>query len=298
MTVLVLEKWRPRNERILKILSVAYEFASHENPVTVRQTFYHLVSRGLIPNTEKAYKKLVVILTKARKTGIISFEWFVDRSRRSIQVPTYSNIQEFLQQIVEYYYQDTWRNQNNFVMAWVEKEALVGVISSITMHYNVPLFVGKGYTSWSTFLEAFKIIEEQVKREKNVIILYFGDYDPSGVDIYRDLACRFEKLRIVPYFERLALTKEQIIQFNLPPMPLKESDPRSERFQREHGDFAVELDALPPNVLRQIVKEGIEKYLDLDAFMRDLQEETKEKTRLEEIVEEIGSREGPIGVDG
>lgn len=287
MSVLVLKKWHPRNERILKILSLAKEFARSEKPVTVRQTFYHLVSLRIIPNTERYYRKTGVVLTKARKAGIIPFEWFVDRSRRSIKVSTYPNIQAFLQQMVKYYYRDTWLNQKAFVIVWVEKEALVGVISPITTYYNVPLFVGKGYSSWSTFFEAFKIVEEYAKRGKNVVILYLGDFDPSGVDICRDLQSRFETLGIIPYFERLALTKEQIIQFNLPHMPLKENDPRSKKFQQKHGNFAVELDALPPNLLRQILREGIEKYLDLNAFKKDLQKETDEKARLGKILQTI-----------
>lgn len=200
MSVFVLKKWHPRNERILKILSLTKEFARSEKPVTVRQTFYHLVTRKIIPNTERYYRKTVVVLTKARKAGIIPFEWFVDRSRRSIKVPIYPNIQNYLQQMVKYYYKDTWLNQKVFVIVWVEKEALVGVISPITNYYNVPLFVGKGYTSWSTFFEAFKIVEEYAKRSEGVVILYLGDYDPSGIDICRDLQSRFEKLGIIPYF--------------------------------------------------------------------------------------------------
>jgi len=117
--------------------------------------------------------------------------------------------------------------------------------------------------------------------------VHLGDYDPSGVDISRELKSRFEKLGITSYFERLALTKDQIIQFNLPPMPLKESDPRTKKFQQEHGDFAVELDALPSRILRVIVAQGITKYLNLEAFEEDQKLEREEKVVLERVIEAI-----------
>lgn len=280
MTPIVLESWSPRG-KTLEILQSAKEFAEREQPVSIRQTFYYLVTLGVISNTKRDYCKLVKILTKARKAGIIPFEWFVDRSRRPIKVSLYKNTKEFLEDKVKHYYRDTWLNQDVYIITWIEKEALEGVITPVTVYYNVPLYPGKGYSSWSISKDAVK--EFRKYPGKKFILLYLGDYDPSGEDISRDLQSRFEKEGLSVQFERLALASEQVQKYNLPAISVKQKDPRATKFIQEHGDNAVELDALPPSVLRQIVEEGIKRHLNLEAFLLEQQKEEVERETLQKI---------------
>src|SRR5262245_34894601 len=64
------------------------------------------------------------------------------------------------------------------------------------------------------------------------------------------------------YFERVAVTPEQIRDWDLPTRPTKKNDTRSKDF----GAVSVELDAIDPNDLRALVQETIEQHLPQDQF--------------------------------
>lgn len=282
---IVLEEWHPSHE-VLQLVTLAKDFAEREHPVTVRQTFYQLVTSGAISNTERAYGRLVKILVRARKAGIIPFDWFTDLTRRPLRLKLCEDVGEFLEEQADRYYRDTWRNQDAYVLVWVEKQALQGVLWPVVGYYNVSLYPGRGYSSWPFIFEALKELQEQ--DEKSRILLYLGDYDPSGMDIARDLEKRFRSVGVeFQDFTRLALTRAQIEEYKLPPMPVKREDPRCKSFIQEHGGSAVELDALPPSVLRALVKDAIEAHLDMIAFRRDLALERREKEWLLDRIEEL-----------
>ena len=67
---------------------------------------------------------------------------------------------------------------------------------------------------------------------------------------------------------RVAIFDYDIEDFNLPPLKLKDTDPRASNFKREYGDEAVELDALPPTELRARLRRAIERLIDHEAWDR------------------------------
>ena len=90
-------------------------------------------------------------------------------------------------------------------------------------------------------------------------IYYFGDHDPSGIDIpvkveegLRDFAPSADIT-----FQRLAVLPGQIIAWDLPTRPTKQSDTRAKNF---HGE-SVEVDAIPPLVLRELCADAIEAHI-------------------------------------
>jgi hypothetical protein len=291
------ERYRPRKET-LKIIFEAKQFAEAEKPVTVRQIFYHLVSKGILRNTENEYQNLDKKLVRARKAGFIPFEWITDRSRNPLIVPLYDSPSEYLQEKIKHYYKETWKNQPCLVVILLEKEALVGIVWGIASYYNVPVFPTKGYSSWSILYEEFREYVDKYP-DKPLVMLVLGDYDPSGFDISRDYEEKLEFLGISPdIVKRVALTRDQVTKYQLPPLPMKSKDPRAERFKQEHGENVVELDALKPSLLRQIVNEAILKYIDMEALKKDLETEVKEKENLHFLIEhklETGSED--IGED-
>jgi hypothetical protein len=108
---------------------------------------------------------------------------------------------------------------------------------------------------------------------KPTYVLYFGDFDPSGVDIERDLTERLAKYDAGDFMvRRIALTREQIVDYSLPPMPVKRSDARSDGFMASYGDQAVELDALDPNTLKLLVARSIASHIDIGAWRRKEEE--------------------------
>lgn len=281
---IVLKHWKPR-PKTLPILYAAKEFAEAQQPVTVRQTFYHLVSIGMLQNTERQYDRLVDILTKAREAGLIPFDWIVDLSREPLIVPLYPSIGAFLTEKAKYYYRDTWIRQETYLLCFLEKQALQNIVWPIVSKYNIPLFIGKGYSSWPFIMKAAEELKQKAEQGKKLVVLYLGDCDPSGQDMPRDL---LDRLRQLWEFEVdlviVALTRKQVEEYNLPHQLLKEGDPRRKKSDLEYG---VELDALDPVILRDLIKLAIGNYLDRSTFDADQELETKEQALLQEKVKEI-----------
>ena len=133
--------------------------------------------------------------------------------------------------------------------------------------------VARGYSSLS-FLAASA--EGITTIGKPAYIYHLGDYDPSGQDAARKIE---ETLReLAPdaeiHFERLAVTPQQIMWWGLPTRPTKTKDSRAKNF----GAESVELDAIPPDDLRTLVKDAIERHLPkwkLDA-LKEIEETERE----------------------
>ena len=116
-------------------------------------------------------------------------------------------------------------------------------------------------------------------------LLYFGDFDPTGLDIPRNIKERLEEFGVDFEFHRLAITDEQIKQHNIPPIPTKKTDSRTAGFVAKHGDRAVELDALNPKVLQKLIDDSITQYLDKDLYDETLQEQEEDLTKIGEFID-------------
>jgi hypothetical protein len=144
-----------------------------------------------------------------------------------------------------------------YVEVWCEKDALAGVLMEETEPYDVPLMVARGYASVSFLHSAAEAIDA---KDKPAYIYHFGDLDSSGVDASRDIEAKLR--RYAPnaeiHFERPAVTREQVTDWNLPSRPTKTSDTRAKQFV----GTSVELDAIPANRLRELVRTCIERHID------------------------------------
>ena len=225
--------------------------------MTVRQVFYRMVSRGVVEKTEAQYKQTVCrLLGLMRREGVIPFGWIADSTRWMRKPKTYSGLEAALARTAETYRRAVWDNQRHYVEVWLEKDALAGVLYHETQSWDVPLMVTRGYPSLTYLYEAADAISDQGKPS---YIYYFGDYDPSGVDITRAVE---EGLReFAPeaeiYFERVAVTRQQIADWQLPTRPTKTTDSRSKNFEGE----SVEVDAIPPATLRELVSDCIMRHI-------------------------------------
>lgn len=191
-----------------------------------------------------------------------------DNTRWMRKPDSYNGLEQALEDWLQTYRLNIWRDQRVYAEIWCEKDALAGVLYEVTSRWDVPLMVTRGYPSESFLHESAQYLLEQ---GKPAYLYYFGDYDPSGVDISRSTE---ERLRAfvgdaVPlHFERVAVTPEQIRAWNLPTRPTKQSDARAKRFR----DESVEVDAIPPDRLRDMVEECITRHIDAQA-LRNLQAE-------------------------
>jgi hypothetical protein len=151
-------------------------------------------------------------------------------------------------------------------------------VSDIANQYSVRTFPTRGYPSF-TYVQRMASYMRNRLGGKPTVVLYFGDFDPSGVDIERDLSERLGKYKAGDFtVRRIALTDEQIIKYDLPPMPVKVSDARSEGFLEAYGNKSVELDALDPNTLKFMVAQSIASHINLDSWKK--KEDEIEKLKL------------------
>jgi hypothetical protein len=231
-------------------------------PMTVRQVFYQATVRGIVEKVESNYGKVQVDLAKMRRNGSLPYDWLADNTRWQRKPRSYNGVEQALQETAKFYRKNLWADADSYVEIWLEKDALAGVLLPVTAIYDVPLMVARGYASLSFLYNAAEAINELIVP---AYIYHLGDFDPSGVNAAEKIE---ETLReLAPdaeiYFERIAVTPEQIDDWSLPTRPTKEKDTRSKKFG---STISVELDAIEPNVLRSLVQETIERHLPQDQF--------------------------------
>jgi len=198
-----------------------------DHPMTVRQVFYRLVVQKVIEKTEKEYQNVVIrLLTEMRLSCSIRFNWIVDESRPRIVNRTYDSIADAARDTARFYRRNALRECSDYVEIWCEKQALAGVIKAAADDYDVPVLISKGMPSLTQLYGTACEIRRAAKAGKLSYLYQFGDHDPSGVLIPQTIERRLnelcEKLDCnPPIVERIALTEEQIAEFDLPTRPTK-----------------------------------------------------------------------------
>lgn len=238
-----------RRQGLLRIVA-------EQQPMTVRQIFYRASVQGLVDKSEGGYSKVQTDLVWLRRAGELPYRWLTDSTRWQRKPRTFGGVEEALNDTANLYRRALWRDVNAYAEIWLEKDALSGVIYPVTAEFDVPLMTARGYASLSFLSEAAEYIRDLTVP---VFLYHLGDYDPSGVDA----AAKIEKTirELAPeaevYFERLAVLPAQIARWNLPSRPTKQSDSRSKGF----GKISVELDAIAPDRLRQLVQRAIQRHI-------------------------------------
>lgn len=256
--------------------------------LSLRQLYYQLVTVNAIRNEEKAYKGLGKLVSDGRLAGLIDWDLIEDRGRRPSVPSEWRNLQNLVDGALYSYRLPRWKGQEFYVELWVEKDALSGVLAPLADEYHVPLVVNKGYSSQSAMYEAARRIRVKSSGGK-AVVLYLGDHDPSGEDMVRDVEDRLAMFEVDALLVRkVALTFEQVQQYNPPPNPTKLTDSRATGYIEKYGDECWEVDALPPNVLTDLIRESILEFLDEDLMDEIKVKEEADKVALQKIVKELG----------
>lgn len=236
------------------------EIVLTDAPMTVRQVFYRAVAAGLIDKTEGEYNNTVVrLLRDMRLDGDLPFSAIADNTRWIRRPRSFSGLEEAVMHTARFYRRKLWDGQDERLEIWTEKDALAGVMVDITDRWDVPLMVCRGYVSWSF---VHQVVETYREDGRPWWLYYFGDHDPSGLDIQRDLERKVREMApdADVHFIRAAVLPNQIESWRLPHRPTKGSDSRAAGFP---GD-SVDVDAIPPNRLRQLVEDCIQFHIDPD----------------------------------
>lgn len=220
---------------------VVDEYQAMGYDLTLRQVYYQLVANDIIPNNERSYKNLGVLINDARLAGLIDWYAIVDRTRNLRRNSHWDNPVDLMASARYNYQTDHWLGQPNYVEVWVEKDTMVGVVGQICSALDVPYFSCRDYTSQSEMWQAAqRFRNKEVTGDK--IILHLGDHDPSGIDMTRDIQERLELFEADVEVKRIALTMEQIHEFTPPPNPAKLSDSRCGGYIKKYGYSSWELE--------------------------------------------------------
>ena len=256
-----------------------------ENPMTVRQVFYRLVSLGVIEKTENEYKSTICrLLTDMRRNEDIPYPWIADNTRWMRKPATYSNLEQAVQETAQFYRRRLWDDQDAYVEVWLEKDALAGVLYPITAQYDVPLMVTRGYPSL-TFLHS--AAEGILDEDKPAFLYYLGDHDPSGVHIPQKVESDLREMAAGAeiYFECIAVNIDQIEAWGLPTRPTKKTDSRSKTFK----GASVEVDAITSADLRALVEEAITQHIDKEVLHTTTVAERSERELLRAWGKQLGA---------
>jgi hypothetical protein len=309
----------PAHQRVIAQANrIIAEYQAQGYDLTLRQLYYQFVSRDLIPNRQTEYKRLGSIVNDARMAGLIDWDAIVDRTRNLRNLSHWDDPAGVIEAAARSYKNDLWRNQPTRVEVWIEKDALVGVIEGVCQELDLPHFSCRGYASASELWVAGQRIEGYLRAGQRCLLLHLGDHDPSGIDMTRDIEDRLTtfldwdwvrafgkehpdlvnqpgnvfstavyaaKERAQDWgakFEvrRIALTREQIDQYDPPPNPAKLTDSRSGAYLELHGDESWELDALEPTVLGQLIRDAVDEIIDADQWDEDQAAELADTKRL------------------
>lgn len=268
--------------------AICLEYERQGYELTLRQLYYQFVARGLIPNTDKSYKRLGSIVDNGRMAGMIDWKHIVDRTRNLRGTSHWDSPTNIIEASAESFRLDKWADQELRVEVWVEKEALAGVIQRAADRWDVNWFSCRGYVSQSEMWAAGRRHRLYRQRGQRVLVLHLGDHDPSGIDMSRDIEAR---LRTFGGFNggawdgdlevrRIALTMDQVNQYRPPPNPAKTTDSRFASYIEEYGDESWELDALDPATLAGLIDQHIREEVEHDRYASMTAEEERHRELL------------------
>lgn len=275
---------------IYQVNDIVDDYQGQGFRLTVRQIYYQLVARDIVPNTLQSYKRVASIINDGKLAGFIDWEAIEDRTRDFVRQQRWDNGGQILQAAIRSYHQDMWVNQEHRVFVIVEKEALVGVLEPTCRRFDVPLLAARGYPSGTVLREFVESdISACMDEGKEPIILHLGDHDPSGIDMSRDLA---ERVSLFAgddvQLRRIALNMDQINALRPPENPAKITDSRFDSYQRQFGSKSWELDALSPTFLANLLSTEIESYIDDSESWGDVSTQIEVvKGRLTDVAEEL-----------
>ncbi|TNJ68206.1 hypothetical protein FE784_00650 [Paenibacillus hemerocallicola] len=276
-------KFRSESLRLIeRVNGIIAEYQEKGYSLTLRQVYYQLVARDVIPNNERSYKNLGNLISDGRMAGLIDWDAIEDRTRNLRKNSHWNSPGSIIHSAARSYAIDKWEDQDNYVEVWVEKDALVGIVGQVCEKLDIPYFSCRGYVSQSEMWSAAQRLED-FAGQKEIHIIHLGDHDPSGKDMSRDIVDRLETFGVSIEFERIALNFDQIEQYSSPPNPTKLTDSRATKYIEEFGHECWELDALKPEVIEDLIREKVLQYCDFKLFEEAQERETEAKQTLRAV---------------
>jgi hypothetical protein len=276
--------WRPQRKTrqlLAQVEAIIDQYGPHL-PLTVRQIFYALVGRFGYEKTELAYGRLGDKLARARRARLLPFHLIRDDGVVVYRSKWHDGPAAFWDDTgrrIKGYRRDRQAGQRQRIELWCEAAGMAPQLARVADDYSVPVYSAGGFSSLTAVRN---IADRALERTVPTVLLHVGDYDRSGESIFgamaEDAAAFVEADRIIHNLRiepvRVALTANQVEEYELETAPPKEWD---EGYWE--GD-TCQLEALPPDILAQIVREAIEDHLDLDVWQEQVEAEEHDRTEL------------------
>lgn len=293
------KRFSPESSLMIQTINgILDEYIRAGYDLSLRQLYYQLVARDIVPNTERSYKNIGNLVSEARLAGYIDWDVIKDRGRETVERSHWDSPRDIIEACVQSYHIDMWEEQRHHVEVMVEKQALEGVLIPICQKWDVPFSANKGYTSSSFAYEAGRRLLNKICEDKYPIIIYLGDHDPSGIDMTRDVQ---ERMRLFTEYtdgdrqcvdvHRIALNMDQVKKLNPPENPAKITDPRADDYISKFGRKSWELDAIEPKKLAKLVEDAIKLYIDDEKWEEAEARKQKGKDALRKMANEYNEED-------
>lgn len=279
------------------IVKVVVEYYDKYGATSDRKIFYLLLNvPGLLrndvtetpfENSNECYQDVTDLLTRLRLDGSIPFGAIEDETRPVIIWDTHRSIGPFIQLELENlfacYWRDLMQSQPNHIELLVEKNTVATALHGIAAKYTIPMTSGRGYSSLPPRKAMFDRFCASGKEK--LIVVVVSDFDPEGQDIPNafglslrdDFGIEPERLTII----KAALTHRQTKEMNLHEGQMaKEESARYQRFVDAYGERCWELEAIPTDALQEVVDATVQRTVDVEAFLREVDKQTEEQAEL------------------
>lgn len=268
---------------IQKAEAVINRYLEQGFTLSLRQLYYQFVAANWLPNTEQSYKNLGNVVADARMAGLLDWEAIEDRGRSLVWSAHWRSPAEIVTAAADQFIIDKWKNQPNFVVVMVEKQALEGVLLPVCRELDVRFIANKGYSSATSLYEIGQMLaRERSRLSKEVHVIYLGDHDPSGIDMTRDVRDRLQMFSEgCVEVHRIALNYDQVEEYGPPENPAKLTDSRAAGYIERFGESSWELDALEPTTLANLVREIVNNLRDEEIWDDAVSTENEMRTALQ-----------------
>jgi hypothetical protein len=282
--------WKPHRATLAVIAKANEIIAEYEEQgfrLTLRQLFYQFVSRTWLVNDRDSYDRLGRIVAKARNAGLIDWNAIEDRTRKIVNYSFWDNPGELVSAYAHHYREDLWAAQPYRPFVIIEKDALLGVIEDVCKELRVPYGAARGDASITFEYELAKRFSRFIDQGYIPLVLHLADHDPKGLDMTRVIRTSLKLYAREPIeVRRIALTLEQVEQYEPPPNEIKDGDTLSPGYLEEFGEECWELDALSPTVIADLIREEVEDLIETEAW----EEAQAAEERNRKVLQKAGER--------
>jgi hypothetical protein len=220
---------RGLHKKTVELIDFIKENILKDDRKSIRRIYYALEARQMLESSDEAYQKVIYTMKMARFHGLIHPEQLLlDKARVSWSHVRESKSAKYVIDGLDWagygYQVNYWDIIDTYIEVWQEKEGMEPEFMPITKAYNIRLETGRGDQSITAIWNAMKRWDLFLSGDKRIVVLYFGDFNPSGLHAPIAIQNTVAKLRNAwkdefngdfskIEFKRVALTLENVKKF-------------------------------------------------------------------------------------